>query len=201
MCGHRRGLHSIDQNGVNHTPASRLANPLSGSRLRRNPIRALRAGDLQVINRITGDPFGDGGEGGGVSSPSTPSSYGLFTLLSLDMSGSVFERNAQGGVFDAAEQFIRTMVDDVPPSLRPKIAIQVFGRTAETRIVQDFTSNLTQLIGTLDTLRANQAPLGSTNLYGAYRAAVDAVVAQGRSQRLPNAQWSSLPMAPIKPAT
>ena len=34
---------------------------------------------------------------------------------------------------------------------------------------------------TITTLRVNQGPLGSTNLYGAYRGAIDAVLAEGRT--------------------
>ncbi len=37
------------------------------------PVRALTEADVTIINDITGAPFGDGGEGGGASAPSTPS--------------------------------------------------------------------------------------------------------------------------------
>ncbi|MEE2786521.1 MAG: vWA domain-containing protein [Myxococcota bacterium] len=146
-----------------------------------NPISALGEGDVEVINLITGQAFGDGGEGGGISSPTTPSSYGLYSVLSLDMSGSVFEQNAQGSVFNAAETFLRAMLENAPESLRPKVAIQVFGRSADTRIVQPFSDDLEVLLNTLNTLRTEQMPLGSTNLYGAYRSAIDAVLAEGQT--------------------
>ena len=67
-----------------------------------NPIRALGEGDVNVINLITGQPFGQAVRAAGFHRPQHHQ-VGLFSVLSLDMSGSVFEQNAQGAVFDAAE--------------------------------------------------------------------------------------------------
>ncbi|MBM4292786.1 MAG: VWA domain-containing protein, partial [Deltaproteobacteria bacterium] len=120
------------------------------------------------------------GEGGGASTPSTPSNYGLFSVLSLDMSGSIFARNAQGAVFDAAEAFVRATLLSDRGAQNHKVALQVFGRSADTRIVAPFTSDGEQLLRVLTGLRMTQGSLGSTNLYGAYRGAIRAVQEQGR---------------------
>ncbi len=96
----------------------------------------------------------------------------------------MFAQNAQGAVFDAAEAFIRAMVENAPDGLKHKIAVQVFGRTAEIRIVQAFTDDLDVLLAKLEMMRATQESLGSTNLYGAYQQALQAVLAEGRDLEL-----------------
>ena len=149
-----------------------------------DPVRRLGDGEISVINTLTGQPFGAGGEGGGASTPSAPSSYGLFSVLSLDMSGSIFARDAQGGVFDAAEAFVRSTLIRDGGVRNHLVAIQVFGSSADTRIVAPFTRDGAGLLRVLSSLRASQGPLGSTNLYGAYRAAIEATLAEGAGLEL-----------------
>ena len=143
------------------------------------PIRRLTSEEVVIINESTGEVFGAGGEGGGASAPTNPSSYGLFSVLMLDMSGSIFERNAQGAVFDAAEAFVNSVVINASDNLKHKVAIQVFGRSGDTEIVVPFTDDGNQLLDIISILRDQQQSLGSTNLYGAYREAIDVVSSVG----------------------
>lgn len=131
---------------------------------------------LRVINDITGTAFGAGGEGDDVSAPAAPSSYGLFTVLALDMSQSIVDGGRANDVIDGAQAYVDAAVADsgVPHS----VAIMVFGRTAATGIVQEFTTSAAELTATLDTLRGTEG-LGTTNLYGAYMLAIDSVSREG----------------------
>jgi hypothetical protein len=84
----------VHERGVSVQPPAGVRVLFSVTDCEGAPVRQLEPGDVKIINGATGKSFGEGGEGGGASAPTTPSGYGLFTVLSLDMSGSIFERNA-----------------------------------------------------------------------------------------------------------
>jgi formylglycine-generating enzyme required for sulfatase activity len=142
------------------------------------PIRKLTPQDVQIINDAKGEPFGAGGEGGGASAPSTPSEYGLYSMLVLDMSDSIFNASAVDQVLDGALLFVQKAVEQAPAGLKQNVGIMVFGRTAGTRVVQDFTADHALLYQQIDALRSGQS-LGTTNLYGAYTMAIEEVLNQG----------------------
>jgi formylglycine-generating enzyme required for sulfatase activity len=96
---------------------------------------------------------------------------GLFAVLSLDLSNSIVDAGATGDVVDAAQSFVDALVRDAPSSYRYQVAVQVFGRTDATRLVQNFTSDYEALTDVLDGLRSSPG-LGTTNLYGAYGSAL-----------------------------
>lgn len=147
------------------------------------PIRKLTPQDVQMINDAKGEPFGAGGEGGGASAPSTPSEYGLYSMLVLDMSDSIFNADAVDDVLNGAQLFVQRAVEQAPEGLKQNVGLMIFGRTAGTRIVQDFTADHTVLYQQIDALRSGQS-LGTTNLYGAYTMAIQAVLAEGTSLEL-----------------
>jgi len=142
------------------------------------PVRPLTSADVTIINDEKGEPFGSGGEGGGASAPGVPSEFGLFSILALDMSDSIFNNNAVNDVIDGAKIFVQKMVIDPDRALRHKVALLVFGSTNETSVVLDFTDDAQALNTKLEELRTSTS-LGTTNLYGAYMMALEEVCAQG----------------------
>lgn len=148
-----------------------------------NPVRALSASDVTIINDEKGEPFGTGGEGGGVSAPTTPSQYGLYSILVLDMSDSIFNAGAVNDVVDGARVFVQEMVERPAQDLKHEVAVMVFGRSNATRIVQPFTSDTGALYAALEALRSAES-LGTTNLYGAYLDAIAAVTSAGQGLEL-----------------
>lgn len=148
-----------------------------------NPVRALSASDVTIINDEKGEPFGTGGEGGGVSAPTTPSQYGLYSILVLDMSDSIFRAGAVNDVVDGARVFVQEMVERPAQDLKHEVAVMVFGRSNATRIVQPFTSDTGALYAALEALRSAES-LGTTNLYGAYLDAIEAVTSAGQGLEL-----------------
>jgi hypothetical protein len=176
---------SIQQRGVTTHPPAGVRVLFSVTDCNGDPIRELRGDEVTIVNDDRGAEFGANGEGGGISLPSTPVDYGLFSVLALDMSGSIFSnQDRKDAVFDAAEAFVRAAVSTPPAALRQKVAIQVFGRQSATRIVIPFTDDPSALLAKINELRNTQEPLGSTDLYGAYLAAVEEVMSQGAGLEL-----------------
>lgn len=150
-------------------------------------VQQLTASNITILNDETGAPFNDSLEGGGASVPARLSdildggsaggsvpTVGLFAVLSLDLSNSIVEAGATNDVIDAAQSFVDSLVRDAPSSYRYQVAIQVFGRTDATRLVRNFSSDYEALTSVLDGLRVSPG-LGTTNLYGAYGAALTAL--------------------------
>ncbi len=152
-------------------------------------VQRLSASNITIVNDETGAPFSASLEGGGASAPArlsdiltgeaTPGAptVGLFAILSLDLSNSIVDAGSTDDVINAAQGFVDALVRDAPSSYRYQVAIQVFGRTDATRIVEAFTSDYTRLTNTLDALRESDG-LGTTNLYGAYQAALEELEAR-----------------------
>lgn len=147
------------------------------------PVRSLESGDVTVVNDETGRDFNDSQEGGGASAPDVPSDYGLYSILALDMSDSIFNNDAVDDVVDGAQVFIQKMVSEPEGNLKQRVAILVFGRTNATRVVLDFTDDADALNATLEDLRDSES-LGTTNLYGAYMTALDTVSRAGQNLEL-----------------
>jgi len=142
------------------------------------PVPPLTEDNVTVLNDEKGEPFGAGGEGGGASAPGIPTDYGLFSILALDMSDSIFNNDALDDVIDGARLFVNKLVVEPEAALRHSVAILVFGRTDATQVVLDFTDDGGTLHAKLEELR-NGESLGTTNLYGAYIMALDEVKDQG----------------------
>ncbi|HPB50530.1 MAG TPA: VWA domain-containing protein, partial [Myxococcota bacterium] len=142
------------------------------------PVKRLGESNLTVINDEKGQPFGKGKKGGGVSAPGTPSEFGLYSILVLDMSDSIFRNDAVDDVLDGAKVFVKKVVSDADEGLKHKVAIMVFGMPSKTEIVQDFTDDAAVLNNVLDGLRSSSS-LGTTDLYGSYQKAAAAVAAKG----------------------
>lgn len=147
-------------------------------------VQDLAASNITILNDETGAPFDESLEGGGASAPARLSdiltggatgggvpTVGLFAVLSLDLSNSIVDAGATGDVVNAAQSFVDALVRDAPSSYRYQVAVQVFGRTDATRLVQNFTSDYEALTDVLDGLRSSPG-LGTTNLYGAYGSAL-----------------------------
>jgi formylglycine-generating enzyme required for sulfatase activity len=147
-------------------------------------VQELAESNITILNDETGAPFDESLEGGGASAPARLSdiltggatgggvpTVGLFAVLSLDLSNSIVDAGATGDVVNAAQSFVDALVRDAPSSYRYQVAVQVFGRTDATRLVQNFTSDYEALTDVLDGLRSSPG-LGTTNLYGAYGSAL-----------------------------
>ena len=146
------------------------------------PLAPLDDDVVRIVNAVTDRPFGEAGEGGGASGLAIPSPYALYSVLSLDMSNSVFQNGSQNAVFNAADAYIRRVVTEAPEGRKHQVAIQVFGRGVSTEVVQDFTSDSEVLNNSVARLRAEQSGLGSANLYGAYRGALDLLMGLDTSE-------------------
>ncbi|MEE2788500.1 MAG: VWA domain-containing protein, partial [Myxococcota bacterium] len=141
-------------------------------------VRPLRDADISIIDDEQGRPFGEGGEGGGVSGIGAPSEIGLYTVLALDLSDSIFNADALNDVIEGARTFVNRRVTSQPAKLKHHVMILAFGRTAEIEVIQDFTQDDAILNTGLDRL-ANGQSRGSTDLYNAYLQAVEHVNRQG----------------------
>ena len=78
------------------------------------PVRALQAGDLRLINDDAGADFA----AAAVSPPGAPSDLGLFTVLALDQSDSVFAAGIVGDLADAADTLVQRLVVQAPEHRR-----------------------------------------------------------------------------------
>jgi len=143
------------------------------------PIKKLTDNHVEVINDEKDQPFGAGAEGGGVSAPDLPSEFGLYSILVLDMSDSIFKNQAVDDVIDGAKVFVQKMVDEAPVELKQRVAIMVFGMPLKTQVVQGFTDDAPVLNAKLEELRASES-LGTTDLYGALTKGLNEVQGQGQ---------------------
>ena len=107
-----------------------------------------------------------------------PSSYGVFTVLALDFSDSIFNSNAVANIIAGARTFVTQRVTNQPQNLKHHVMIMAFGRTATIKVVQDFTQDHMRLQAALETLSAS-GPRGATDVYNAYMTALNHVNDQG----------------------
>ena len=160
------------------------------------PVKELTKQHVKVVNDEKGQAFGSGGEGGGDFALGLPSEFGLYSILVLDMSNSIFENQVVGDVIKGAKVFVQKMVADAPEDLKQQVAIMVFGMPTKTRVVQGFTNDASVLLAKLDevgTLACTDdsdcvsgdckdgfcLSLGTTDLYGALIMGLNEVEAQG----------------------
>jgi alpha-tubulin suppressor-like RCC1 family protein len=143
-----------------------------------NPVRALTAGDVSVVNDEKGVPFGKGGEGDSASGVGENSNVELYSVLVLDFSNSIYEAGSVDAVVDGAEAFVDETVTKPQVGLKHRVAIIAFGRPDQITLEHDFSQDAPSLVATLEALRT-APPRGTTDLYDAYMLALDTVAAQG----------------------
>ncbi len=142
------------------------------------PVTPLKKSHVTVVNDVRSEPFGAGGEGGGVSAPREPSDIGLYTVLALDFSDSIFTTEKLDHVTDAALEFIDQFVSRRPQNLKHKVAIYAFGATSKSEWVIDFSDSSADLVEAVERLRTGGSR-GGTNLYGAYTTALNHMMQVG----------------------
>jgi uncharacterized protein YegL len=132
-----------------------------------DPLRPLTSEDVEIINDEKSETFGSGGEGDSISDVGAPSNIALMTVLTLDMSDSIHNRDALDDVIDGANHFVDLLVKRPEPQLKHSVAIIAFGRPEKIEVIQGFTRDATQLTERLEALR-EEPSRGTTHLYGAY---------------------------------
>ncbi|MEE2786053.1 MAG: VWA domain-containing protein [Myxococcota bacterium] len=128
--------------------------------------------EFDIINDDSGEPFGAMNGGDGAVHIAGPTAFDLYTVLALDLSDSVFEKNALAAMIEAARGFVTHRVTNQPDGLKHNIMLMAFGRTAAIETIQDFTQDDVLLNGALDQL-ADSGPRGSRDLYNTYLRALD----------------------------
>lgn len=137
-----------------------------------DPIGPVDPAKFVVLNDEKGEPFGAGLEGGSVSDLAVPSNYGLFSVLALDLSDSIFNSGALDQMVDGALAYLAAVEKTPAPSVRHEVALMVFGRPEAHALLVDFTHDFNRLRAELEALRRAKS-LGSTDLYGAVAKAAD----------------------------
>ena len=144
-----------------------------------SPVPNLRDRDFEVINDETDEPFQS--EGGSSAFIEANNDFEFYSILVLDLSFSIVENDRLDDVLDGAHRFVKAMiVDQSSSAFKHNIAIYVFGSTAESELVQDFTKDAAELYATIEDLRSDPGR-GSTNLYGAFIEGVDLLQNKGDS--------------------
>lgn len=131
----------------------------------------LGASDFSFTNDLTGKPFDT--EGGGEPFVGTPSDAFLYTVIALDLSGSIFAHRSQDAVLAAAKQLIHSLIGQ-----GHRVAVYAFGSaTAELSqwiisgpnpLDSPSSTNEATLDNALDTAFAFGSR-GGTALYAAYK--------------------------------
>ena len=147
------------------------------------PVRQLTSSDIDIVNDEKGELFGAGGEGGGVSDLGEPSDLGLYSVLALDMSDSIFNNDAVDSVVDGAKVFVQKLVTEPSDNLKHQVAILAFGSGSNTEWVTDFTNDDASLNETLENLRDAESK-GGTDLYGSYMELLDKIDDAGQGEDL-----------------
>ncbi|TPV92461.1 MAG: VWA domain-containing protein [Myxococcales bacterium FL481] len=148
-----------------------------------DPVPALSPSDLKVINDEKGEEFGTGNEGGGISDLGVPSSYGLYSVIALDMSDSIFKRGAVDHVLDGALEYLDKIAVSPSPDTIHEVAVVAFGRPEAFEVVQSFTGDHAEARAAIESLRDSESR-GSTDLYGAYLQSLEMVEERGAEQAL-----------------
>ena len=145
-----------------------------------DPVERLEDGDFQVVNSETDKPFGS--EGGSKPFLAEPTDFIFYTILTLDMSDSIFNNNAQDAVIQGAKTFLESIKGQLDGG-RHLVAIYAFGSSTASELWADFTSDFTTLTARLESLKA-AGSRGGTNLYGAYLQAMELVRNKGIDENL-----------------
>jgi hypothetical protein len=136
-------------------------------------VPPLAEDEITLINGETNEPFAS--EGAGASRLAPPGNLKLYSVLMLDMSGSIFEYDAQDSVLAGARAYIDALVTLNPKDSTPvatikrnhEVALYIFSHGTPIPL-QDFTNDSTLLYAGLDKAVV-LTPMGSTDLYGAYQ--------------------------------
>ena len=142
-----------------------------------NPVPDLEESDFEVINDETGRPFQS--EGGSSAFLQARTDFSFDSILVLDLSQSIVDNDRLDDVLDGARVFVKAMVSDQRAEYKHNVAIYVFGSTAESELVQDFTQNAGDLYAAIEDLRSDPGR-GSTNLYGAFIEGLNLLTAEGQ---------------------
>ncbi len=143
-----------------------------------NPVPPLTSADFKIINNEKGEAFGAGLEGGGISELGVPTDYGLFSVVALDMSDSIFNSGAVDDVIDGALEYLEQVEQGPGANVQHEVALVAFGRPQAFDVVQPFTADFALLRRVLEEMRGGESR-GSTDLYGAYMRAIELVAEPG----------------------
>lgn len=127
-------------------------------------VEQLSGSEIEIINDESSSGFTEGG--GQFVVPSTLG-VSFFTMLTIDLSSSIFDAGSESSVANAAKEFIKKMVEEQPQDKRHSIAIYAFGSSSKSLLYQDFTDDYALLNTKIDALIA-EGGRGGTNLYGSY---------------------------------
>ncbi len=163
---------TIDRQSLRQTPPANLQVRFRVLGCEGEPLPTLPPEAFSVINDVKNEDFNDSLEGGGRSGVGPRNRYELYTILTLDMSDSIFDSDNAEKVVQGAAKFVEQLVTLPPIGKKHKMAIFAFGRPDALELVQDFTSNTDDLNAALGRL-LQTGGRGTTDLYGAYIAALD----------------------------
>jgi hypothetical protein len=137
----------------------------------------LEQGSMEIINDETGKPFGS--EGDAAPSVGEAKDFSFYTIVVLDLSYSVVNNGSLEAELNGAISLVEQLVEQ-PQDDRQKhnVALYVFGSTSQSELLQGFTKNHALLYQHLEALKSDPGK-GSTNLYGAYKTALDLIELQG----------------------
>lgn len=134
------------------------------------PVPNLDGRNFNVINNENGKPFQS--EGGSASFLQALN-FEFYTVLVLDLSYSIVQNDRLNDLVDGAKHFVKTVIEDqTDEAYMHNVAIYVFGSTKESQLLLRFTQDTAEIYATLEGLRDDPGR-GSTNLYGAYMAAIE----------------------------
>ena len=91
--------------------------------------------NVVVINNESNLDFNDSSEGGGASLPDVPSEFGLYTVLAIDMSDSIFNNGAEQDVINGAKVFVDKLVTQPEAKLKHNVALIGVGGRGNLRDV------------------------------------------------------------------
>lgn len=128
------------------------------------PVENLSRSDIKILNDKSGTLFS---EGGGEPEFLVASDNSFYTIITLEMSSSIFAAGVENKVGDAAKSFIKSMVEEKKGKKKHKVALYAFGSTSESGLVQSFTDDHNVLNRKIDEIIAYGAR-GGCNLYGSY---------------------------------
>ena len=114
-----------------------------------------------------------------------PGRFSNYTVVLLDLSGSILESQSLPGVKTAATKFIATVVPD-PASADVQVGIWWFDGAAALHQLVPFTSSRTTLTTAIASLDGSMSNDNSTNLNGALVAGIDSAFARASADKARN---------------
>ena len=114
-----------------------------------------------------------------------PGRFSNYTVILLDLSGSITQSQSLPGVKNAATAFINTVVP-VPSAADVQVGIWWFDGAAELHTLMPFTSSRSALAAAISALDGNLSNDNSTNLNGAMVAGIDSAFTRATSDKAKN---------------